>query len=156
MRLPLDEEPLVIRTGARAFKLGGASRGRSSPTFAKVVRLTALFIMGVTRGLSTLFFQSASWTDLTMRRAAPAERREFSLGGLPIVAAVGLRRRCARFTGTDPPFVEERRLIACPICRASDGVHFSPSELEWPLSPSRAGPDEAFSTLLKDEVRALL
>ncbi len=155
MRLPLDEEPLRIRTGALAFKFGGASLGRSSPTLAKVVRLTAPFIIGVTRGLSTLFFQSASWLDLTMRRAAPAERREFSLGGLPTVAAVGLRRRCARFTGTDP-LVEERRLMACPICRASDSVHFSSSELDWPLFPSGAGPDEAFSTVLNDDVRGLL
>jgi hypothetical protein len=85
-----------MRTGAREFRLGGASLGRdSSPTFAMVVRLTAPFMTGVVRGLRTLFFQSASlWFDLTMRRAAPAERREFSLGGLPAAAAaVGLRRR---------------------------------------------------------------
>lgn len=153
-RLPLEpfEELLVIRTGAR-FKLAG-SLGRSSPVTAIVVRLVAPFMMGVVRGLSTLFFQSASWLLLTtMRRAALAENIEFSFGGLHAVA-VGLRRRWARLTGTEPWFVEERRLMADPILRASELVHFSSSELEFPLFS--AGIESAFSTILNDEVRTLL
>ena len=93
-RLPLlPVEPLLlILTGAR-LKLVG-SRGLSSPVIAIVVRRAGPFIIGVVRGLSTLFFHSASGFLGTMRRAALAENIEFSFGGLhDAVAAVGLRRR---------------------------------------------------------------
>ena len=91
-RLPLelDDEVLLIRMGARLRAEG--SLGRSSPVMATVVLLAPPFIIGVVRGLSTLFFQSASWFLTTIRRAALAENMEFSLGGLHEVA-VGLRRR---------------------------------------------------------------
>lgn len=61
MRLPLgpDEELLMMRTGAR-LRLAGASRGRSSPVAAIVVRLGGPFMIGVVRGLRTLVFQSLS------------------------------------------------------------------------------------------------
>jgi hypothetical protein len=97
MRLPLG--PLVMRTGS-LFNVE-PSRGRSSPV-AMVVRRAAPFMTGAVRGLSTLFFQSGSRSLLTIRRAALAENMAFSLGGLP-VAAVGLRRRCARFTAVAEP-----------------------------------------------------
>ena len=58
--------------------------------------------------------------------------------------------------GTEPPFVDERLFIACPIWRASAAVHFSSSELEWPLLPSAAWSEEVLSTLLNAEVRVLL
>lgn len=88
-----------------------------------------------------------------MRRAALAENIAFSFGGLQAVA-VGLRRRWVRLTGTEPWFIEERRLMADPILRASELVHFSSSELELPLLS--AGVESAFSTVLNDEVRTLL
>jgi hypothetical protein len=81
----------VILTGAR-FKLGGASRGRSSPVIAIVVLRAGPFIIGVVRGLSTLVLYSSSWLFLTIRRAALAENMWLSVGGLHD-AAVGLRRR---------------------------------------------------------------
>jgi hypothetical protein len=55
----------------------------------------------------------------------------------------------------EPAFVDERRLIACPIFRASEAVHLSSSGLELPLSTSGDGSDEAFSTMLNEEVRVL-
>lgn len=88
-----------------------------------------------------------------MRRAALAENMEFSLGGLHD-AAVGLRRRWARLTGTEEPeFVEERRLSADPILRASEPVHCSSSELELSLLPGADLPSEAFSTTLNEVLR---
>jgi hypothetical protein len=93
-RLPLEpvEELLANLTGAR-FNETLASLGRSSPVTAIVVRRAGPFIIGAVRGLRTLFFQSASRSLFTIRRAALAEKREFSLGGLHVDAAVGLRRR---------------------------------------------------------------
>lgn len=85
-------------------------------------------MIGVVLGLSTLLFHS-SVLFFTMRLAALAENMEFSLGGLYAVA-VGLRRRCA----CADVEVEERRLSAEPILRASKPVHWSSSlELELPL-----------------------
>jgi hypothetical protein len=87
-----------------------------------------------------------------MRRAAPAEKIEFSLGGLPD-AAVGLRRRCAR---AEAPLVEERRLMAELILRASELDHFSSSELVLPLFSAEDLLGEAFSTMFKDDLRMAL
>lgn len=97
-----------------------------------VVRRAAPFKIGAVRGLRTLVFQSTSRSLFTIRRAALAENIVFSFGGLHDVAAVGLRRRCVRFMGaTDPPLVEERRLIAVPILRASErSKNFSSSDPE--------------------------
>lgn len=90
MRLPLDEELLANLTGA-LFKVA-ASLGRSSPVTAMVVRRAPL-TTGAVRGLRTLVFQSLLCSPLTIRRAAPAEKRVFSFGGLHAEAAVGLLRR---------------------------------------------------------------
>ena len=100
---------------------------------AIVVRLAEPFRIGADLGLRTLFFQSASRSLLTIRRAALAENIAFSFGGLHAVAAVGLRRRCVRLAAvTEPWFVEDRRLIADPIFRASllFMENLSSSELE--------------------------
>ena len=55
--------------------------------------------------------------------------------------------------GTEPWFVDERRLRAEPILRASEPVHFSSSELD--KLPVFSG-DAAFSTTLSDDLRMLL
>lgn len=115
MRLPL--EPLVSRTGSR-FNVE-PSLGPSP--FAMVVRRAALLRIGAVLGLSTLFFQSPSRSLLTIRRAALADSMAFSFGGLHEVAAVGLLRLWVRLIAAPEfPFIEERRLIADPILRASD------------------------------------
>lgn len=88
-----------------------------------------------------------------MRRAALALNMEFSFGGLHD-AAVGLRRRCARLMGTEEPeFVEERRLSAEPILRASDVGHVSSSELELLLLWGADLSGEVVSTALREVLR---
>jgi len=72
--------------------------------------------MGALRGLRTLERQSASALPLTMRRAWLALNM-FSLGGLPALAAVGLRRRWLR--GALLPAALDVRLSADRISFAS-------------------------------------
>ena len=106
MRLPRD--PLVKRTGSR-FK---AEDSLERSSIDSVVRRAAPLITGAVLGLSTLVCHPSP-SFLPIRLAAPTDN-VFSFGGLQEVAAVGLRRRCARLTAavTFPPFVDERRLIA--------------------------------------------
>jgi hypothetical protein len=96
--------------------------------------------MGVVRGLSTLRLWSRSGFRPTILRAALAENIEFSEGG-ECDAAVGLRRRCA-------DVVDERRLSAEPILRASEEGQRSDSEELEPPGDVFSG--DAFSTTCRD------
>jgi hypothetical protein len=118
LKLPPDAvEPLLaIRIGAL---FNDPPAPRSSPAIAMVVLRAAPLTIAAGRGLRTFALQSTSRSPLTIRRAAPAERSVFSFCGLPVVAE-GLRRRWARFIGTEPCAPDERLFIADPILRASD------------------------------------
>jgi hypothetical protein len=101
-------------------------------------------MIGVVLGLSTLLTPSKSGFLPTILLAALAENMLlFSDGGLcDCDVAVGLRRRCA-------DVVDERRLSAEPILRASDEGQRSDSEELEP--PGEVLPGDAFSTTCRDD-----
>jgi len=94
MRLPLAFPPLPVtavlgRTASRPAR--PRSFDRPSPNVVRLPLMT-----GADRGLKTLGFQSFSFSLFTIRRECDAVNVAFSPGGLPDVAAVGLRLRWAR------------------------------------------------------------
>lgn len=91
-----------------------------------------LFIIGRVRGLKTLGLGSSSFSLLTIRLACDAVNIVFSLGELPYVADVGLRRRLMRrelVEAAEPNCPPEIRLIAEVIFMASSLLAFQLSLL---------------------------